>query len=220
MCDTLVWSFGAVTSLNWLEIIKTLASSAVAGIAFFALRNWQRQDKAKREAEFLDTLIEAVQTYIVELPRSVTLVAMAKIGMVSQVPSWEEGDEVVKAVKGAFAYIEARGAEDANRLLEALVILRPSSVRLRSLSAKGRVFKFSGYEKCLNAIATLTWQFDRMQAFATMIGSPTLNWENPEVLDTFEKAISLTADDIRSHVEKSNLSAIEFVTETYAKIYG
>ncbi|MFZ2872524.1 hypothetical protein [Zavarzinia sp.] len=62
MCDTLAWAVDAITNINWLEVIKALAPVATAIIAFIALKNWQRQDKAKREAEFLDALIEATHT--------------------------------------------------------------------------------------------------------------------------------------------------------------
>jgi hypothetical protein len=58
----------AIIHFNWLEVVKTLAPVLTAVIAFFALRNWKRQEKAKREAEFLDALIEAVHTYIAENP--------------------------------------------------------------------------------------------------------------------------------------------------------
>jgi hypothetical protein len=68
MCDALVRSFDVITSINWLEFIKALAPVATAIIALIALRNWQRQDKAKREAEFLDALVEAMHTYIAEMP--------------------------------------------------------------------------------------------------------------------------------------------------------
>lgn len=68
MCDTLAWSFDTITRINWLEVIKTLAPVATAVIAFTALKNWQRQDKAKREVEFLDALIEAAHAYIAETP--------------------------------------------------------------------------------------------------------------------------------------------------------
>ncbi len=56
----------SIASFNWLEAIKSMAPVATAGIAFAALRNWQRQDKAKREAEFLDALVEAAHAYIAE----------------------------------------------------------------------------------------------------------------------------------------------------------
>ena len=46
---------------------------ATAVIALWALKNWQRQDKGKREAEFLDALIEATHTYIAEVSKPVML---------------------------------------------------------------------------------------------------------------------------------------------------
>jgi hypothetical protein len=64
MMQALAW----MTSVNWSKITTTLALVATAVIAFMALRNWQRQDKAKREAEFLDALVEAAHAYISDLP--------------------------------------------------------------------------------------------------------------------------------------------------------
>jgi hypothetical protein len=81
-----------------------------------ALKSWQRQDKAKREAEFLDALIEAAHTYIAEVSKPVRLLEMPKIGMTSHVQEWESGDEGDKAVKGAIAYIEKHGEQDAKAL--------------------------------------------------------------------------------------------------------
>jgi hypothetical protein len=39
MRDALVWSFGAIIAINWLEVIKTLAPVATAVIALWALKN-------------------------------------------------------------------------------------------------------------------------------------------------------------------------------------
>lgn len=220
MCDALMWSFDAITSVNWFEVVKSFASLAVAATAFFALRNWQRQDKAKREAEFLDALIEGVHAYIVELPLPVTLVDMAKIGMASHVATWEQGEEADKVLRGAIAYIQANGKQDAKRLLESLEALRPSLIKLRSLAAKGQVFKFNGYAKCHDAVSTLAQQFDRMQAFASIVGSPTLNWDNPEVERRLKNIMDIEPDDIRRHIQESNVAALEFASETYARIYG
>src|ERR1700761_5338032 len=175
MCQVLEYSFDAITSINWLEVIKTLAPVATAAIAFFALRNWQRQDRAKREAEFLDALIEATHAYIAEMPKPITLLEMAKIGMASYAPTWESGDDADKAFKGAVAYIQKNGEKDAQRLLGALEAAQPSTITLRSLAAKGQVFRFGGYAKCQNAVTMLTWHFDRIGAFTHVIGSPSLN---------------------------------------------
>jgi hypothetical protein len=133
MCDGLVWSFDAITSINWLEVIKALAPVATAVIAFLALKNWQRQDKAKREAEFLDALIEAAHTYIAAMPKPITLLEMAKIGMASHAPTGEGGEQADIAVKGAIAYM-VRGVP--NRLVERSQPGHPHSMLGSSTSAK------------------------------------------------------------------------------------
>jgi hypothetical protein len=220
MCDTLVWSFDAITSINWLEVIKALAPVATAIIAFVALRNWQRQDKAKREAEFLDALIEATHTYIAEMPKPITLLEMAKIGMVSHAPTWESGDDADKAVKGAIAYIQKNGEHDTKRMLDVLEAVQPTTIKLCSLAAKGQVFKFDNYAKCQKAVAELTWHFDRIEAFTAVIGSPSWNWEHPEVLNTLKGVMGIEPNDIRESLKKNNVSIIEFASDAYRRIYG
>jgi hypothetical protein len=209
LSSALVWSFDTITGINWLEVIKALAPVATAFIAFFALRNWQRQDKAKREADFLDALIEAAHAYIVEMPKPVTILEMAKIGMESHAPTWETGDEADIAVKGAIAYIQKYGEDAANRSREVLEAVRPSVIKLRSLAAKGQVFKFASYAKCRNAVGMLTWHFDRIEAFMAFIGSPTRNWEHPKVLKQLKNMMAIDPDEIRKSVQENNVTLLE-----------
>jgi hypothetical protein len=220
MCNFLVWSYGTITSINWLEAIKALASVATAIIAFLALRNWQRQDKAKREAEFLDAFIEAVNTNITEMPKPITILEMAKIGMASYAPTFENGEQADIAVKGAIAYIHKEGERQAKHLLSVLEDIQPSTIKLRSLVAKGQVFKFKDYTKCQNAVEMLAWQLDRLEAFTAIIGSPTLNWEHPEVLTQLKDVMSIDPDDIRKKLKLSNVAVLEFAKDNYNHIYG
>lgn len=76
MCDALVWSFDAV---RWPETISAFAAAVTAMIAFCALQTWKHQDKAKGKAQFLDALIEAVHTYIAEIPKPITLFGNSKV---------------------------------------------------------------------------------------------------------------------------------------------
>lgn len=220
MCETLVWSFDAITSINWLEVIKAFAPVATAVIAFLALKNWRRQDKAKREAEFLDALIEATHTYIAEVSKPIALLEMTKIGMESYVPTWENGDEADKAIKGAIAYIEKRGEDDAKRLLAALEAVQPSTIKLRSLVAKGQVFKFDDYSKCHDAIAMLTWHFDRIEAFTAVVGSSNWNWDNPRLKNHLKRMMEIEPAALRKSVQENNVALIEFARKTYGTIYG
>lgn len=220
MCDALARSFHAIRSIDWLEIIKALAPVATAVIALIALKNWQRQDKAKREAEFLDALIEAAHTYIAEMSKPITFLEMAKIGMESHAPTWENGEQADIAVKGAIAYIQKTGEHVAKRFLEEAEIVRPSVIKLRSLTAKGQVFNFDDYAKCRSTVAILTWHFDRIEAFMTFIGSPTWNWKNPEVMKHLKEIMVIDADEIRKSIQENNVAILEFCSGTYRRIYG
>ena len=220
MWDALVWSFNAIIGIDWLEIIKALAPLATAFIAIIALRNWKRQDKAKREAEFLDALIDASHSYIVEMLKPITFLQMAKIGMESHAPTWESGEQADIAVKGAIAYIQKNGERDAKRLLEVLEAVRPSVIKLRSLLAKGQIFGFAGYAKCRDAVVMLTWHYDRIEAFAAVIASPTWNWEHPRVLKHLKDMMAIDPDEIHKSIQENNVALLEFASETYARIYG
>lgn len=217
MCDALVWSLDAI---RWPETISALAAVVTAAIAFYALQTWKHQDKAKREAEFLDALIEASHNYIAEIHKPVTLLEMAKIGMTSHAPTWENGKPEDIAVKGAIAYIQKNGEHDGKRLLEVLEAVQPSVVKLRSLAAKGQVFKFDDYAKCQKAVAVLTWHFDRIEAFMAVIGSPTWNWEHPEVLGHLKDVMAIDPDEIRKSIQENNVALLEFASQAYKQIYG
>jgi hypothetical protein len=200
-----------------LDAIRTLAPVVTAIIAFLALRNWQRQDKAKREAEFLDALVDAVHTYVAAMYDPIALLEFAKIGMAAHTRS-ENDDDIT--VEGAVAYIQKDGERHAKRMMEAQAAARPSMIRLKSLAAKGQVFSFNGYAKCRNAIAMLTWQLDKLDAFTTVIGSPTWNWEHPKVLSNLKSMIAMDPEDLRKGLGDNNVAVLEFASETYRRLYG
>jgi len=217
MCDALVWSLDAI---RWPETISALAAVVTAIIALCALRTWRHQDKAKRKAEFIDALIEATHNYIAQMSKPITLLEMTKIGMDAHVPTWENGAHEDLKVKGAITYIAKNGEHDGKRLQEMLVTAQPSMVNLRSLTAKGQVFKFDDYSKCQNAAAMLTRSFEIISSFMFIIGSPTLNWENPEVLKSLKDIMDIDPDDIRNSIQESNVSLLEFASKAYKQIYG
>lgn len=215
MRDALPW-FLELRALPWLEILKTIAPVATAFIAWKALQNWKRQDKAKRQADFLDQLTEAVHSYVAHLSAPIAIVRIIKIGMDAHVPTWEPGDQTIK---GAIDYIGKRGEGDSKRLSESLQAALQSRAHVQALIAKGQVFKFPDYAKCQNAIKRLTWQFGRMEALAAMIGSPSMNWNNTEVANHLQKVIAISADEIVTQVEADNVSMLEFVREAYERLY-
>lgn len=210
----------AVESVPWLDLIRTAAPVATAIIAYRALRNWQRQDRAKREAEFLDQVFEATHCYIIEMSRPIELLHFAKIGMASHVVTWDDGDQHEKEVAGAIAYIEKNGECAGKRLSEALSAVEPSVVKLRSLMAKGQMFGFLGYSKLQNAISMLTWHHGRIVSFCQIIESPSWNWANDQVRSLLEKVMIIDPGAIRTDLGTQSVAVIEFAREAYEHLYG
>lgn len=154
------------------------------------------------------------------MPKPITLLEIEKIGMQGHEPTWDSTKQADIAVQGAIAYIQKNGERDGKRLLALLETVQPSVVKLRSLAAKGQVFKFDDYAKCQNAVTVLTWHFDRIEAFAAVIGSPSWNWEHPDVLQNLKVALAIDPDAIRKSLQENNIALLEFTGESYKRIYG
>lgn len=214
------WAVDAISAINVLALVQALAPAVTATIAFLALRNWQRQDRAKRQAEFLDALVEAVHGFIVEMHKPIELLRLAKIGMASHVRAYEHEDEQEGLIRGAIEYILARGEHDGKRMAQELATVEPSIVKLQSLMSKGQIFGFSGYARCQNAVTLLTWHFNRLLSFTSMVESPTWNWEHPEVRALLVKVMAIEPDDIRKNIAENDVAIIEFARDTYNRIYG
>lgn len=199
----------------WFEAIQAGATVITAAIACLALRSWKRQDRAKREAEFLNDIIDASHAYIASLPALTTLVELAKIGMEAHRPT-ESGNQ---KIQGVIAYILKDGDHASHRLNEGLQRARPLASHLRALSAKGQIFNFGNYFKCREAVEMLTWQMDRIEAFGVIIGSTTMNWKHPDVIRQLEMVLDLDPSEIRKFIEDNDIALIDFSRHTYENIY-
>lgn len=217
MCDELVWSFDAITGLPWLELIKALAPVGTAFIAFLALQNWRRQDRAKRHADFLDQLVEAVHDYTARMSKPIELALVTKVGMQSHAMI---GSSDEPNYRGTIVFIKEHGKEQAKLLLNALGECQPAVVRLKSLAAKGRVFKFKDYQVCRENLAALLFQFDHIHALASVTGSPSWNWENPDILRVLKAVMKADTGAIQKTIDEKNAAILDYVAETYENIYG
>lgn len=214
MADTCTASF------DWLDLVRTLAAVSTPVIGLVALQNWRRQDKAKREVEFLDALLDAAHLYIEEMSKPVTLLNLVKLSMGAFTREWESGSSEDKATKGAIAYIQHTGAADGKQLLGTLEPAKLSKSKVMALSVKGQVFRFADYRKCQDAVTTLTWHYGRVEALAVLITQTSLDFENPEVLRVLKKVMEIDAAQTQTSMAESNVALLEFARETYEKIYG
>ncbi|MBF0293688.1 MAG: hypothetical protein HQL96_00745 [Magnetococcales bacterium] len=209
-----------IVKFDLLEVVKAFASVAMVGIAFSALRNWQRQDKAKREAEFLDSLIEAAQTYIAELYKHVKVLEISAIGVESLNISLL-GCDMTEIISKYNTYLQQCAQPEFKRLVDLIKVSQPSAIKLRSLETKGQVFKFDNYDQCRNAIAEITRHSDRFETFVIfMESSQGWRWEHPKVQEYFKEVIAINYNEIRDSIIKNNNAIVEFARDTYALIYG
>lgn len=92
----------------------------------------------------------------------------------------------------------------SKRMGAMLDAVEPSVIKLRSLAAKGQVFKFPDYAKCRFAVEQLAWQFDRLVSFRSIIEMPSLNWEHPEVRGLLIKLMEIEPEQIQESIGQNN----------------
>lgn len=203
--------------IDWAEIVKIIISVWVATVATLALSTWRRQSKAQRQTDLLDELTNSVHEFLDFMSTPTEMLHHIKIQIESH-----------KAARGlrpdvpfpeAIAYIEKHGKEDSGRLLEYLNSSSPALTKIRSLSAKGQVLGFRKYEKCQRACQILAWQHDKLQAVSVIIGSTSMNWQNPQVQKSLSTLMQIDPDEINSQLQAQNIEFLEFVSDNYKTIY-
>ena len=72
-----------VAGWNWLAIIQAVVSLWVATVATMALSTWKKQAKAKRQDDFLDTLLDSTHNFMLLMNGPIAMVQWVKIDMKS-----------------------------------------------------------------------------------------------------------------------------------------
>ena len=211
MCEFLV-------SLNWLGIVNTAATCCLAVAAFWALNSWKHQDKARKQADFLDELTDTVHEYIQSISRPNEHLRYIRIGFESHQNTVDAPDGTLE--QGAIAYIEKVGGSDSNRLWESLEPCMKLSAKLNALVARGQVYGLLSYDSCREAVSMLVWQQQRLQVVASMLGNANLNWKNPVVRNSLEKMLTVQPDDISDYLNENGAKFLSFVNENYKRIYS
>lgn len=198
-----------------LSAIGAIASAVTAWIAWLALRTWKHQDRANREAQFLDSLVDAMHAYVAAIATPVAIVETVHIGFRAYAPINGDQDSYVD---GAIAYIKKRGEDTGKRLYDATNAASHEYAALKALATKGQLFSFSDYKECYLALAKITWQFDRMVAVATALHS---NWatDNPEVYEHLRSIAAIDRASVDEAITENSKLVLAFVKDTYASIY-
>lgn len=216
MCEVLVWSFDAITAMNWHEFFKTLAAVATAIIACMALRNWKRQDKAKREVAFLDELIEAVQNYTHSLSPLIASLTVLRI-VIHGTSRPPEGVIDAGAIRD---FIKADRAFTFTSNEKEMEPARIAALKLDALVKKGTVFRFPNYGKCQTAVDEMRHLLNLFETVTATLGSTYVNHEHPQVVAQYESFAAIINLDLRSKSKAGNEKFLQFATSAFQRIYG
>jgi len=207
-----------LASIDWLEVVQTLAALLAIYVAFAALSTWKHQSKAQKQSDYLDKLTDTVHEYIQALAAPIEVLKIIRIGIESHkgIPfSADYGPNT-----HVIAYIESRGSEYSKKLWEYLSKSDSLVAQINSLVARGQVYDLKNFVDCINSVKMLLWQNQRLQVVASIIGSTNLYWKNPEVMKAIENMLTVDPVDVEVHLQKHNVEYINFVNENYRKIYS
>ena len=207
----------AVLNWDWSGIIQSTASVVVASVAIYALTTWKQQQKAQKQTDLLDELTDTVHEYLQLMVQPIEMLKFMRISIDSQIDSRTNRDKI-KNPK-VEAYIESRGENDSKKLWEYIRKCNSSVAKIQSLVAKGQVYGLLNYYVCQNTCEMLLWQHKRLQVVASVIGSPTMNLENPLVQESIDNMLKVTPESIKDHMDEQYKKYIEFVGENYRAIY-
>lgn len=217
-------AISVVPNWDWSGIIQSAASVVVAAasvvvawLAYRALTTWKKQLKAQKQTDLLDELTDTVHEYLQLMVQPTQKLKFIRISIDCHVGLLTNRGNI-KNPK-VVAYIERLGKNDSKEIWEYIGGCNSSVAKIQSLVAKGQVYGLLNYDVCQDTCKVLLQQHERLQAVATVIGSTSMNWDNPDVQESIESMLKVTPEDIEVHMAKQNKKYIEFVAENYRAIF-
>lgn len=202
---------------NWIELLKALAPIGTLLVAWSALKNWKRQDKARREADFIDELVDAIHAFVVSMENVVSLLMVTRMGLDSYI-SVESGDD--PEIQGAIRFLTVAGADHSVHLRNALNPAKEALIQMRSLTAKGQIFDFRDYNAIYVSTEMLAAEYGRAEVYAAYLQSKNLNWDHPTNQEVARGFLSLSHADMADHIKFQNAKLIAFANAIYTDLYG
>ncbi len=205
-----------LSSFDWPTTLQGIGAIWVALVASIALGAWKKQLKATKSTEHIDLLSDTIYEFILLMNPPLSLLYFTKIDFVSYADSHLN---IPKAEKqsGVLKYIERNGEESSKKLFERLSPAREVLGKMKALAIKSEVLNLPGYEKCQYSIMMLERSFNQVEKFASFLGSPHLNGENPIIQESLYFFKEIEPEIIVKDIETQHSAFISFAKGVYAK---
>jgi hypothetical protein len=86
------------------------------------------------------------------------------------------------------------------------------------LITKGKIYEFSDYYECQNAIKMILFQYNKLSGVSTLIKGQNLYFKNTEIQNTIIQSLSQDYENMENELYKSNIVLLNFATKNYKKI--
>lgn len=204
--------------MNWLkEMVQIIVGIWVASIATIALSTWKCQIKAHKHIEFLDELTDTIHDFILSMSEPIAYLGFAKIE-IDCFTGIHNQDEDIKNPE-AVAFIKKSGKCYSDKVRKSLSAVRMTVSKMKALVAKGQILGIDNYSQCQEACSMLEWSYNQIEVFCYIIGNQSLNWRNPKVQETLNKALLVNHEDINNNLTQQNVEFISFAKQAYNAVY-
>ena len=201
--------------VDWLVVVQAVASVATLMVALKALDIWKNQKRTDRKLLLVDEITDAVHEFIVAIATPTQILDFIHIAIDGK--KYDRDLETKYKHPQAIRLIETEGRRYSSQLISELSPCRPIVHRLESLLVKAQVFSIDNFDQCDQACRLIIWQYERLNAFYSILSSPNLNWEHPKISESLDKILEITPASIRSHIDENQVIALNFLRDLYAK---
>ena len=202
-----------ISKSDWIDILKILPSFVTATVAYCALRNWRRQERAKHVSSFLAELLQAALKVKHSMAKACSLVRLVQGCVIGAL------DEDAPSSKGKH-YLQRYAKPDAARLKEILKDAEPARLKLEELVVQGNVYNFDQYEICRAAIQGVLRNIDMMELFLMMLDE---DYDAADEKEAMRRLSFLQSTNVKSDETSFNLRLNEilaYASRQYRSTYG
>jgi hypothetical protein len=203
-----------------LTILKSLSSVAsivqgfcAVGIAIFAYRgldSWKKQKRTDKHLDFLDTYIDAVNTFALEMFTPIAKTELIYMGIARCATSHDE----VGMHLGTINFISQEGPSSGSQIKSELDRILPMVIKIESLKAKAKAMDLLKYEQCRDKTNQLLSAYEKLQHVASAL-TLDLKLEDPALKQAVDYVLSTSHKELKEELETSHSGLICELSKNY-----
>ncbi|MEI7615020.1 MAG: hypothetical protein WCK63_19130 [Betaproteobacteria bacterium] len=206
--------FNQTVISNFCTLLSSFSTFFLVIISYSGLKTWKNQINTNKKIDLIDQLC----TSIIEYNKQMTI-ALQMLGFIEiSIDSHKKVADLINNSKensGVIEYIKIRGQIDGMQLQNCLKNISSSLHTIILLSLKCDTFWHTEYKECDSKVLDLVDCYMKVESVANIISSPSLNWEEQEILNKLHEALSIKSKDIYKKLIKSSKDIMEFLGKFY-----